>query len=176
MAEAVSKLPVKDETKSASPAHGRLWYPFENLRQEIDRLFEDFDMGFLRWPSRRSLFELAPFGRFQAGPPAVDIVEKEGAYEITAELPGLDEKNVEVKLANGGLTIKGEKREEKEERKKDYYLSERHFGAFERFFAIPEGVDTDKISASFKNGVLTVSLPKTAEAKKPEKKIAVKAA
>ncbi len=175
MAEAVSKLPVKDETKGTPSAHGRPWYPFEGLRREIDRLFEDFDMGFWRGPSRRSVFEFAPFGRLQAGTPAVDIVEKEGAYEITAELPGIDEKNIEVKLTNGGLTIRGEKKEEKEEKKKDYYLSERRFGAFERYFATPEGVDTAKISASFKNGVLTVSLPKTAEAQKQEKKITVKA-
>jgi HSP20 family protein len=80
-----------------------------------------------------------------------------------------------VKLAQGGLTIKGEKQEEKEEKKKDYYLHERHIGSFERHFALPEGVDTDKIEASFKNGVLTVRLPKKPEVLKPDKKIEVKA-
>lgn len=89
---------------------------------------------------------------------------------------GLDEKNIEVKLANGGLTIKGEKLEEKDEKKKDYYLHERHLGSFERCFRVPEGVDTDKIEADFKKGVLTVTLPKKPEAQKSEKKIAVKAA
>jgi HSP20 family protein len=88
----------------------------------------------------------------------------------------LGEKNIEVKLTNGSLTIKGEKKEEKEEKKKDYYLHERHFGAFERCFQVPEGVDTDKIDASFKKGVLTVKLPKKPEARKPTKKIEVKAA
>ena len=107
--------------------------------------------------------------------PAVDIIEKRNVYEIIAELPGLDEKNIEVKLVNGGLTIKGEKQEEKEEKKKDYYLQERRFGSFERRFAVPEGVDADKIEASFKKGVLTVTLPKKPEAQKPEKKIEVKA-
>jgi HSP20 family protein len=72
--------------------------------------------------------------------------------------------------------IKGEKQEEKEEKKKDYYLHERSFGSFERQFAVPEGVDTDKIAASFKKGVLTVTLPKTPEAIKPEKKIEIKPA
>jgi HSP20 family protein len=95
---------------------------------------------------------------------------------VTAELPGMDEKSIEVKVAGGALTIKGEKQEEKEEKKKDYYLHERRFGSFERAFRIPEGVDADKIEASFKKGVLTVSLPKTAEAQKAEKKITVKAA
>ena len=92
-----------------------------------------------------------------------------------AELPGMDEKNIEVKVVNGNLTIKGEKQEEKEE-KKDYYLHERHFGSFERSFEVPDGVDADKIEASFKKGVLTVTLPKKPEAQKPEKKIEVKSA
>ena len=91
-------------------------------------------------------------------------------------MPGLDEKDIEVKLANGGLTIKGEKAEEKEEKKRDYYLHERRFGSFERSFRVPQGVDQDKIEASFRKGVLTVMLSKTAKAQKAEKKIAVKAA
>jgi HSP20 family protein len=88
----------------------------------------------------------------------------------------MDEKNIEVKVTNGNLTIKGEKQEEKEEKKKDYYLHERHFGSFERSFDVPEGVDADKIEANFKKGVLTVTLPKKPEAQKPAKKIEVKAA
>ena len=105
--------------------------------------------------------------------PAVDIVDKNKAYEITAELPGLDENNIDVKFADGTVTIKGEKRDEKEEKKKDYYLSERRYGSFQRSFGVPDGVDADKIAATFKNGVLTVTLPKTAEAQKSEKKIAI---
>jgi HSP20 family protein len=107
--------------------------------------------------------------------PAVDIVEKDTAYEVTVELPGMDESNIELKLSNGALTIRGEKKEEKEEKKKDYYLSERRFGSFERRFQVPQGVDTGKIEASFKKGVLTVTLPKTHEARAQEKKIAIKA-
>jgi HSP20 family protein len=104
------------------------------------------------------------------------VVNKEKAYEITAELPGMDESNIDVKVSDGTLTIKGEKKEEKEEKEKDYYLSERRYGSFQRAFAVPDGVDTDKIDAQFKNGVLTVTLPKTAEAQKSEKKIAIKKA
>jgi len=99
-----------------------------------------------------------------------------GIYEITAKLPGMDEKNIEVKVADGVLTIKGEKREEKEEKQKDYYLQERSFGSFERSFEVPETVETDKIEASFRKGVLTLTLPKKAEAQKPAKKIEVKTA
>jgi HSP20 family protein len=176
MAEAQGKVPVK--TGRAAPAAG-VWRPFESLRREMDRLFEDFDRDFWLSPLRRSVLDVAPFRRGElkgTAAPAVDIVEGENAYEVTAELPGIDEKDIEVKLAGGGLTIKGEKHEEKEEKKKDYYLHERQFGSFERFFMVPETVDTDKIQAHFKKGVLTVKLPKKPEAIKPEKKIDVKAA
>ena len=108
--------------------------------------------------------------------PAVDVVESEKAYEVAAELPGMDEKNIEIKVVNGILTMKGEKQEQKEEKKKDYYLQERSFGSFERSFEVPESVDADKIEARFKKGVLTLTLPKKAEAQKPAKKIEVKSA
>jgi HSP20 family protein len=177
MAEAITKLPVKTEERklAAAPAP---WRPFENLRREIDRLFEDLDGG-LRSRFARPLFDVQSFWPREAGwgtSPAVDVAETDNAYEITAELPGLDEKDIEVKFADGVLIIKGEKQEEKEEKKKDYYLSERSFGSFQRSFQVPEGVDADKIEAGFKKGVLTVTLPKSAAAQKAAKKIAVKAA
>ncbi len=174
MAETTSKVPVKTEKALAPP---QVWRPFESLRQEIDRVFDEFDGGFWR-PFRSSLFDTAPFRRAEAAlgaMPAVDVSETDKAYEITAELPGMDEKNVEVKVANGVLSIKGEKQEEKEEKKKDYYKRERKFGSFERSFQVPDGVDTDKIEAGFKKGVLSVTLPKSVEAQKAEKKITVKA-
>lgn len=181
MAEAATKLPVKAEEKKvgekATAVQG--WRPFENLRREVDRLFEDFDRDLWLSPFRRSVFDIQPFwGRELklTAAPAVDIVEKDNAYEVTAELPGMDEKNIEVKLDNDGLTIKGEKQEDKEEKRTGYHLQERRFGSFERYFAVPEGVDTDRIEASFKKGVLTVTLPKKPEAQKPAKKIDVKAA
>ena len=107
--------------------------------------------------------------------PAVDFAESDEVYEITVELPGIDDKNIEVKLVNGGLRITGEKQDEVKEKKKGYLLHERHFGSFERYLRIPEGVDQDKIEASFKKGVLKVVLPKKPEARKPEKKIEIKA-
>ena len=85
----------------------------------------------------------------------------------------MDEKDIEVKVANGVMTIKGQKEENKEEKKEDFHLRERRFGSFERALKVPDTVD-DKIEASFKKGVLTVTLPKTAEAQKPVKKIEVK--
>ncbi len=124
----------------------------------------------------KSLSEFQPFDRLVSSwptTPAVDFVEKDREYEISAELPGLDEKNVEVKVTGGVLTISGEKKEEKEEKKEGYYFSERRYGSFKRAFHMPEGVDADKITAGFDKGVLRVKLPKSAEAKKEEKKIAI---
>ena len=179
MAETEKSLTVQSETKTSEKgALAQTWRPFESLRREVDRLFDEFDRGSWRLPFRRSLFDADPFWRREltlAATPAVDVVEKDNAYEISAELPGLDENNIEVKVSNNTLTIRGEKQEDKEEKKKGYHLRERHFGSFERHFRIPEGVDADKIDASFKKGVLTVTLPKAPGAQKPEKKIEVKA-
>jgi HSP20 family protein len=175
-----NKVPVKTEEKApAREAALQTWRSFGDLRREVDRLFEDFGHGFWSAPFRRTFFDVQPaWGRAPrwAAAPAVDIVEKEKSYEIRAELPGLDEKNIEVKVSKGGLTIRGEKQEEKDQKKQDYYLHERSFGAFERSFPLPEAADADKIEASFKKGVLTVTVPKKPEAIVPERKIEVKPA
>jgi HSP20 family protein len=172
MAEDRSKPPAKPEEK---PSAGAL-SPLSSLRREIDKLFDDFHFGtWLRGPG--NVFDVEPFWRGELSfgkAPAVDIAERDKEYEITAELPGMAEKDIDVKFANGMLTIKGEKKEEKEEKKKGYYLSERRYGAFQRSFQVPDGVEADKIEASFKNGVLTVVLPKSAEAQKSAKKIEIK--
>jgi HSP20 family protein len=167
MNENVSKPPVEKETKAAVSN----WAPFESLRQEIDRLFDDFHPFGPRRPLARA-FQSAAW----SVAPAVDLVEKDGQFEITAELPGIDEKNVEVKVANGVLTIRGEKSEEKKEERKDYHLSERSYGSFQRSFRLPDNVDADKIEAHFAKGLLNVTLPKTAADAGNEKKIDIKAA
>jgi HSP20 family protein len=180
MPETASKSAIKTDDaasrpKTPAPQASR---PLESLRREVDRLFEDFGSSFWRAPLRSTL-DVEPFWRRDwslATTPAVDIVEKDNAFEITADLPGMDEKNIEVNVTNGTLTIKGEKKDEKEEKKKDYFLQERYVGSFQRSFRVPDGVDADKIDARFTKGVLTVTLPKTAEAQKPVKKIAIKAA
>ena len=171
MAEQSTKLTVK---KGAEPAPPATWRS-GSLRDEINRLFDEFNSGFGQWPLPRSFFGSEEIARARANVPAVDIAETDKAFEVSAELPGMSDKDVTVELVNGDLRIKGEKKEEREEKNKDYYLSERSYGAFERRFRVPEGVDTDKIEASFKKGVLTVTLPKSPEAVKSEKKIAVKA-
>jgi HSP20 family protein len=175
---AESNVPVKTEKSPASMMPTQLWPPFDGLRRDFNRLFDEFNRDFWRSPFSRTSFDLIPaFASRELATlsPAVDVVEKPEAFEITAELPGMDEKNIEVKLANGTLTVRGEKEENKEEKQKDYHLRERYYGSFERSFAVPDGVDTDKIEANFNKGVLTLRLPKKPEAIQPEKKIAVKA-
>jgi HSP20 family protein len=179
MAKAETKVPVTTESKPEAPTAAtqmQMWRPFENLRREVDRLFEDFTLSPFRLPFRRPAFDIEPFWAPESwiAVPAVDFVEKDNAFEVHADLPGMDEKDIEVKLANGVMTIKGQKEESKEEKKEDYHLRERRFGSYERALRVPDTVDMDKIEASFKKGVLTVTLPKTAEAQKPVKKIEVK--
>ena len=175
--KAESNVPVTMGDKPSTPTSSmQMWRPFENLRREVDRLFEDFSTGPFRLPFRRPAFDVEPFWAPESwvAVPAVDFVEHGDAFEMTAEMPGLDEKNVEVKVANGVLTVKGEKTEEKEEKERGFHLRERRFGTFERSFRVSDTVDLDKIEASFRQGVLTVKMPKTAEAQKAVKKIEVK--
>ena len=128
------------------------------------------------WAWNRDLWIAWPRDAHWRVTPAVDVAESDKDFELTAELPGMSEKDVELTLANGNLVIKGEKKEQREARETDYYLSERRYGAFVRAFELPPGVDASKIEASFAKGVLTIKLPKTAEAQKTETKIPVKAA
>ena len=175
MAETAVKTPAETRA-SVPPARPRDL--FGGLRGEIDRVFEEFDRSFWGMPARWRAPETSLFSRalnLSAWSPSVDIAEKDGMFEVTADLPGLDEKNIEIKLSDGVLSLKGTREESKEEKKKGYYVSERQFGSFERSFQVPESVDADKIDAHFKNGVLTISLPKKPEALKAEKKISVKA-
>ena len=107
--------------------------------------------------------------------PAIDMSEDEQAYKISAELPGMDSKDIDVSVTGDTLVLKGEKRQEKEEKDKNYHFSERAYGSFQRAFELPASVDRGKIAADFSKGVLTITLPKTAAAQQPTKKIAVKA-
>jgi HSP20 family protein len=174
MAEISTKVPLKTETKGETAVAHRAWQPFESLHDEIDRLFDEFTSGWPRLTSRRRAFE--PFWRRTpvAMQVAVEVGEDDKAYTVTAELPGLDQKDIEVALTDDSITIKGEKKEEKEEKKKDYYLSERSYGSFQRSFTLPADVDHDKIAAQMNKGVLTVTMPKSPEAQKKSRKLEIK--
>ena len=171
MAEPSIKVPVHTEGRIRACGDSD-WRPLESLQHAVDHLFDDFDRGFWRTPLRRPLLDADLSGLMTA--PATDVVEHDKDYVITIELPGLDESNIDVKLSNQNLTVTGEKKEVREEKEKDYFLSERRYGSFRRSFQLPTGVDADKIAANFSKGVLTLTLPKTPAAQKPEKKIAVK--
>ena len=175
MPESATKLPIKTEPSPAAPAKAGDWQPFEALRNQVDRLFHDFQTGFLQAPFR-PLPDIASFWGRDPGfniTPAIDITEKDKAFEVTAELPGLDVKDIDIQLSEGMLTIKGEKQEQKEEKTKDRYVSERRYGSFRRTLQVPGSVDADKIEASYKSGVLTLTLPKSPEAQTNQKKIPV---
>jgi HSP20 family protein len=130
--------------------------PFFALHREMNRMFDDVFRG----------FDLAPFGSARGmsglGWPQIDIDETDKEVRITAELPGLDEKDVSLEIANGVLSISGEKKSESEDKERRF--SERYYGRFERRIPL-EDVDQEKVSAAFKNGVLTITVPKSAEAK-----------
>lgn len=145
--------------------------PFYAFRREMERTFDDFfGGGFGLTPYNRGGF-MESFGSFT---PQVDVTENDKEVRITAELPGLEEKDIDVSLSNDVLTISGEKKAEKEDKGDNYYRMERSYGSFQRSIPLPSEVDTDKCDAIFKNGVLQITLPKI-PSKESAKKIAVKA-
>jgi len=144
--------------------------PFLDLRRDMDRMFERFWRlsGFepfeeVLWPSRTFA-------------PALDVSEIDDHVRVTAELPGLDKDDVEISVDGDNLVLSGEKKQEDERREGGYHRAERYYGAFSRRIPLPCDVNFDKAEATFKNGVLTVTLPKTEEAKRKHKKIEIKSA
>lgn len=141
--------------------------PFLSLHREVNRLFDDVFRGFDG--------SLPPVGRassFGRNWPIVEISDNDKEISVTAEVPGMEEKDIEVLLDDGVLTLRGEKRSEAED--KDRQFSERYYGRFERRIPLGSEIEEDRIDARFKNGVLTVVLPKTAKAQSQAKRIAIK--
>lgn len=166
------QLDIRRVTKGL-PATSDLWMAF---RSELDNLFERFSGGF-------ETYALKPFSELEDrwsksfggfAPLVADVAETDKIYAITAELPGVDEKDVEVSVQDGVLTIRAEKREEKEEKTGHRYMTERRYGTFQRMFGLPKGTDESKVEASFHNGVLKISVPKPAAT--AVRKVDVKAA
>ena len=136
---------------------------FERVRRQMDRLWDSFLEGGLR---RRGEGEVEWL-------PSLDVAETKNELVVKAEVPGMDPKDIDISLSDGVLTIRGEKRQEKEEKEADYHLVERSYGSFTRSVQLPREVQSDKISASYKNGILKIALPKSEEARKKEIKIKV---
>lgn len=143
-------------------------HSFFALQREMNRMFDDFFRG----------FDLMPFGdgrNLSLFIPPVDIREDEKEVKIQVELPGMEEKDIDVTVSESALTIRGERKDKREDKGEHYWQKEMNYGSFSRVIPLPEGVDTEKVDARFKNGILTVALPWLEEAKKRVKKIAVKA-
>jgi len=139
--------------------------PFAMMQREMNRVFDSFNRN----------WGLGAFPEFTGSfMPRLDVTEDAKAFTVTAELPGMSEKEIDLSISGDTLTIRGEKKEEKEDKNKNYYYSERSYGTFMRSIPLPRQVETDKVSASFKKGILTITLPKTATAMESTKKIDVK--
>jgi HSP20 family protein len=141
------------------------WRPFEELtsfRKEMDRLWD-------RFFAERPALDMLERG----WEPLLDITETKGDLVIKAELPGMDPKDIDISLTGDTLSIKGEKKQEKEEKEENYYRIERSYGAFSRMVKLPVSVQSDNIKASYQNGVLKITLPKSEEDKKKQVKIKV---
>lgn len=136
-----------------------------DFRKEMDDLFNGFFS---------SDFNLPDAAWTRAFTPAFDVSETENEIKVRAELPGLDPENIDVNLTGNLLTVRGEKKEESEEKGENTHRVERKFGAFSRSFRLPAEVDTEKVDASYKNGVLSLNIPKTETAKKKNIKVEVK--
>jgi HSP20 family protein len=139
----------------------------------MDRLFDGFWRG-LGAPRAAEAVPRMFQGAFGAATPSLDLVENADDYRLSAELPGMDAADVELTIADDMLTLRGEKKESREEKTETFHLSERRFGSFQRSVPLPRGIDRDRIEARFDKGVLTVILPKTAEAAAARTRIEIK--
>jgi HSP20 family protein len=147
-------VPWKKTNNNPAVARGEL-DPFARMRQGMDEMFNDM-LG--SWIGRPNLNGAGSFL------PQIDVTDTANEICVTAELPGLEQKDLEVSIVDGSLRLKGEKREEHEEERGDLYRSERRYGAFERMIPLPVEVEADQIKASYRNGVLKVILPKSKDA------------
>jgi HSP20 family protein len=163
---------AKEVTRSSDQAPARRPVDlFDAMRADLDRVFERFERG---WPSFGS-FGLGSAQSAARGLSAqLDVREEDDKLVIEADLPGVEEKDVAVTLANGVLTIKGERKSEREEKKDDYHIAERSFGRFERSLRLPDAIDENRIEANFDKGVLKIVAQKRPEAVKAEKRIEIK--
>lgn len=154
-------------TKGNGPGPHRPVDIFGAMRDEMDRVLERFEQGWPRWPGLMRNISTAMV-------PDLDVRDDGKQLTIEVDLPGVDEKDVTVTFNNGVLTIKGERKSEREEKKESYYMAERSYGAFERSLRLPETIDENKLEARFEKGVLQIVAQKRPEAVKAEKRIEIK--
>lgn len=162
----MSNQPVTIETAPrGEPSRSFLHHPIASLQSEIDRMFGDFLQN----------FDASKFTTFSHGAllPKADFSESDSGYELAVEMPGVSEKDLDVSVKNGVLTVNGEKKSDREEKKKDYLRSERSYGSYYRAMSLPEDADEPKITARYGDGVLRVNIPKSADAKSESQKITI---
>lgn len=162
-----SLIPWRDESRALARQDAR-FDPFGSFRREVDRMFDDVFNG--------SLARLPGFEPLQAVAPSIDIEDKEKELVITAELPGLDSNDFEVTVSGDVLTIKGEKKDEREEKNGRMQYFERRFGSFSRSVRLPFEARDEQVDAKYEKGILTLRVPKPAELAKPSRRIEVKSA
>jgi len=163
----IRNLTTRNKEKQVLPSRREEEHPFITLQKRMNELFDSFFHGFdMESPDKTDIWR----GDFS---PHIDIKEGEKDIEIIAELPGMDENDLEVLLESDILTIKGEKKEKKEEKEKNYWHMERRYGAFYRTIPLPEAIETDEVQATFKKGVLHITLPKMRKAMPAGRKIEI---
>ncbi len=163
----MKNLPVKRKDEMA--VSRSIEHPFETLNRRMNDLFE----GFFKDPATAGFPELGLSKNMGLVSPKFEVSETDNAFLVSAELPGMDEKDIELAVDQNALILKGEKKQEKEEKKKNYFYSERSYGHFHRTIPIPDGVDKSKVKAKFNKGVLSVVLPKNQKLKTERKKISI---
>ncbi len=157
-------VPRSLRKKKVPVRYSNEYSPLNLFEDRMERLFDDF----------LKPFDIEPFGGYRGEfVPSIDVAENEKEITVTAELPGMDEKDIDVSVTREALTIKGEKREEKEKKDDEYFYCERRYGSFYRTLPLSDNIDLDRIDAHFKKGVLKIRLPKTEEGGKLRRKITI---
>lgn len=157
-----------ERDRHGDPGRSFLHHPLASLQSEVDRVFGDFFQS----------FDTSKFPGFSNGAlvPKADFSQSDTGYELAVEMPGVSEKDLDVSVRNGVLTVKGEKKNETEEKTKDFIRSERSYGSYCRSMTLPEDADEAKIAARYVDGVLRVAIPKSADATAKSHKIAIQKA
>lgn len=174
MGKLTNWLPFKKQEDEQSDQSGSGTAPLENLRNEVNQLFDRFFEGKGGEKTGSSLQRKSFFGDFSPASfsPSIDLTDEPNSVKVTAELPGLSANDIDVTFQNGSLLLKGQKEYEKTDEDEGYYRAERAYGSFSRVIPIPTDVEADGAEANFQNGVLTVKLPKTGESRS-EKKVEI---
>ncbi len=170
MSKKKSKLPAEKQhpkAQSVPVIRGNMWEPLSRLRDEFDRIFDDTPGNAFGSRLMQKFYDNAD--------PVVELRDKKDEFELVAEIPGMDSDDIEIKLSDGMLRLSGEKSESHEEEGESFMFSERQYGRFERAIKLPNGIDHEKITADARDGLLTVHIPKSAEAIQKERKIPINA-